>query len=106
MAISLDRDNAEYRYVRGLVYFYLEQYGSAISDFRDAIARAHAHAKVHTCLGGTYAMIAEYELAVECFEEAIRVDPGYEDAHAGLEAIRALLDSGGGEARELGPPTN
>ena len=50
-------------------------------------------------------MVAEYELAVECYEEAIRVDPGYEQARAGLGAIRAFLGSGGGEARDLGPQT-
>ena len=33
-AIRLDRDNAEYRYLRGLVYFHLERYDKAISDFR------------------------------------------------------------------------
>ena len=38
-AIRLDIDNAQYRYMRGLVYFHLERYDSAISDFRDAIAR-------------------------------------------------------------------
>ena len=102
-AIRLDRDNAEYRYLRGLLYFHLERYDRAISDFRDAIARAPAHVKAHTYLGSTDAMIAEYELAVECYEEAIRVDAGYEEAHAGLEAIRAFLGSRGGEARDLGP---
>ena len=61
----MDRDNAEYRYLRGLVYFHLERYDRAISDFRDAIARAPAHAKAYTGLGSTYAMVAEYELAVE-----------------------------------------
>ena len=90
--------------MRGLVYFHLERYDSAISDFTDAIARDPAHAKAHTCLGGAYAMVAEYELAVECYEQAISVDPGYEEAHAGLEAIRAFLDSSGGKAKELGPP--
>ena len=55
-AIRLDRDNAEYRYLRGLVYFHLERYDRAISDFRDAIARAPAHAKAHTGLGSTYAI--------------------------------------------------
>ena len=63
-----------------------------------------AHVKAHTYLGSTYAMVAEYELAVECYEEAIRVDPGYEEANAGLGAIRAFLGSGGGEARDLGQP--
>ena len=49
-------------------------------------------------------MAAEYELAVECYEEAIRVDPGHEEAHVGLGAIRAFLGSSGGEAEDLGPP--
>jgi tetratricopeptide (TPR) repeat protein len=87
-----------------LVYFHLERYDRAISDFRDAIARAPAHAKAHTGLGSTYAMVAEYELSVECYEEAIRVDPGHEEAHAGLRAIRAFLGNSGGEAKDLGPP--
>jgi len=91
--------------MRGLVYFHLEQYDSAISDFRDAIARDPAPAKVHTCLGGAYAMIAEYELAVERYEQAIGIDPGYEEPHFGLEAIRAFLGNRGGEAREPGSPT-
>ena len=86
-AIRLDRENAEYRYLRGLMHFHLEWYDRAISDFRDAIARAPAHVKAHTCLGNTYAMVAEYDLAVECYEEAIRVDPGYAEARASLEAI-------------------
>ena len=85
------------------MHFHLERYDRAVSDFRDAIARAPTHVKAHACLGSTYAMLAEYELAVECYEEAIRVDPGYEQARAGLEAIRAFLGSRGGEARDLGP---
>ena len=75
-AIRLDSDNAEYRYLRGLVYFHLERYDRATSDFRDAIARAPAHVKAYTCMGSTYAMVGEYELAFECYEEALRVDPG------------------------------
>ena len=86
------------------MYFHLERYDKAISDFRDAIARARAHAKAYTCLGSTYAMAAEYELAVECYEEAIRVDPGYAEAYAGLRAIRAFLGNSSGAAKDLGPP--
>ena len=86
------------------MHFHLERYDRAVSDFRDAIARAPAHAKAHACLGSTYAMVAEYELAVECYEEAIRVDPGYEQARAGLGAIRAFLGSSSGAAKDLGPP--
>ena len=86
------------------MHFHLERYDRAVSDFRDAIARAPTHVKAHTYLGSTYATVAEYELAVECYEEAIRVDPGYEEANAGLGAIRAFLGSSGGEARDLGQP--
>ncbi len=103
-AIRLDGDNDEYRYLRGLVYIHLERYDRAISDFRAAAARAPAHAEAHACLASTYAMVAEYELAVECYEEAIRVDPGYEQGRASLEAIRAFLGSRCGEAKDIKPP--
>ena len=52
-AIRLDRENAGYSYLRGLVHFHLERYDRAVSDFRDAIARAPDHVKAHTCLGST-----------------------------------------------------
>ena len=48
-------------------------------------------------------MVAEYELAGECYEEAIRIDPGHEEAHAGLRVIRASLGSGSGEVEAPGP---
>ncbi len=89
----------------GLVHFHLERYGRATSDFRDAIARAPTLVKACTCLGSTYAMAAEYDLAVECYEEAIRIDPGYAEAQAGLEAVRAFLGSSSGEVKDLGPPS-
>ena len=57
-AIRLDRENAEYRYLRGLVCFQLERYDRATSDFRDAIARAPNLVKSYTGLGSTYAMAA------------------------------------------------
>lgn len=50
-------------------------------------------------------MVAEYGLAVECYEQAIGIDAGYEEAHFGLEAIRAFLGNRGGEDRKLDLPT-
>ena len=105
-AVRLDRDNAEYRYLRGLAHFHLDQHDRAILDFRAAVARDSGHARAYTCLASTYVATAEYELAAERYEEAIKADPAYAAAYAGLRMMRSFLGDSRGADKEVDDATS
>ena len=105
-AVRLDRDNAEYRYLRGLAHFHLDQHDRALLDFRAAVARDSGHARAYTCLASTYVVTAEYELAAECYKEAIKADPAYAAAYAGLRMMRSFLGDSRGADKEVDDATS
>jgi len=69
---------------RGNAYVSKEDYGRAIADYRQAIQRsATCLPCAYYGLGIAYWHQGEYDVAIQCYDDAIEVDPGFVSAYYG-----------------------
>ena len=78
----------------GAYFIELERYGDAIPWLKKALAseRYCCYFYAHTNLGRVYMLQGRQELARKHFEEALKVNPGYEPAREMLRRINSGID--------------
>ena len=90
--------------------FAARDYRGAALMFASAIASGHGYADAHHMLGLCHAMLESREAALESFDQALRLNPRYVEAHLNRSIV--LSDLGRGpeaaealhQAHELGRP--
>jgi tetratricopeptide (TPR) repeat protein len=108
-AIKLKQDNASYYNKRGLAYYHLGNYKSAMEDYSKAIRLKPDFAMAYYNRGCVFIKDpGQYNKAIEDFNKAIRLNPGYIEAYNNLCNIylfqekRSLGCSNAQKACELG----
>ncbi len=71
-------------YGRGWTFFDEEQYGKAITAFKNAINIDLKFKEAHCHLGVIYIEQERYTEAVKALEKAVEIDPGFKEAHFNL----------------------
>jgi ribosomal protein S12 methylthiotransferase accessory factor len=84
-----DEERPDIHNMLGVCHYKLDQYQTAITHFQRAVALAPASAIDYANLGVNYRMLNNLELATECFELALSLDPSIEFARQHLGQIQA-----------------
>ena len=83
----------------GLAQLNKDNYGAAISSFKEALRVRPDYAWVHSNLGDAYNFNGQYDAAISSFKEALRLRPNFAKAHYGL-GVAYISAGNNGEALE------
>jgi tetratricopeptide (TPR) repeat protein len=81
--------------------FAARDYRGAALLFASAIASGHGYADAHHMLGLCYAMTESREAALQSFDEALRINPRYVEAHLNRSIVLSDLGRAGEAAESL-----
>ncbi|MFC2140230.1 tetratricopeptide repeat protein [Candidatus Auribacterota bacterium] len=80
-AISIDSQNSQIYYKRGLLFLKIEAFKRAKSDLKYAIKLAPANEQIYCHLGKYYVFRKQYKKAIHYLTEATKLNPDYAVAH-------------------------
>jgi tetratricopeptide (TPR) repeat protein len=77
-------DSAEVLYYEGLVLVWSEEYGEALSYFKQAVNKDTSYADAYFYVGYCNGELGRYNEEVEAYKQAIRIEPDNGEAHYNL----------------------
>ncbi|KAL1257548.1 hypothetical protein QQF64_010792, partial [Cirrhinus molitorella] len=83
---------------RGLLYVELNDYGSALQDFKAAAQKQPEDVIIHHALGVIHHRLGQLQEAVDAYSQALRLDPFLQDSHVGRGNV--FMDYGHSHARK------
>ena len=77
---------------RAMAWFYLENYASSVDDCRQALALNPYHFEAAVGMGQALLELNQPREALECFRQALRLNPDLEGIRARVRTLRRILD--------------
>ena len=91
-ALELDADDLEARYLRGLIFFNMEDYGRAVADLRQVVSGEPDSVIAHCRLADSLLLSGQWEEAINVADQLIDIEPLH--CHAYSVRGEALLKLG------------
>ena len=90
--VALVPDFAEGWNARATLYYFMGNYQGSLADIKSTLDREPRHFGALSGRGLVYAALEEWDLAMESFVAALKVNPHLSGAKQNLEAIRKEID--------------
>jgi O-antigen ligase len=84
--VNVDPTSTPLEWYQGVAHFSLQQYDSALVDFRAAFEANPNHIHVLNNLGTCYEAMGEHDSAIAYYEKALRIIPDFEESLLNLAA--------------------